>query len=128
MVPENSCTQITRSPVEILLTHLKKRRKRSRVVSKSKSKNPHVPYAYGIPDSDIIGFIGSSGHSSSVMLLQKNHSITTAQRVNAVSKRAPSILPDVASQRCTLMTKLKIWPIAKRSAAATSRSVFLEGG
>lgn len=104
------------------------------MVSKSKSKYAHATYAYDIPDSDIIGFIGSSGHSSSVMLLQKNHSITTAQSVNAVSKRAPSILPEVALQRCTLITKSKICPIAKRRTAARSRSVSsaewsaLEGG
>lgn len=102
-------THITRSSFEILPTNLKKKRKRSRVVSKSKSKKKFTrPYGYDIPDSDIMGFIGLFGHSSSVILLQKNHNITTAQRVNAVSKRAPSILPDVALQRCTLMTKLKI--------------------
>lgn len=48
LVPEildRLLTHITRSPVEILLTNLKKKKKRSRVVSKIKSKGCVHPYA-----------------------------------------------------------------------------------
>lgn len=54
----------------------------------------HVPaiwsdYVYvGSPDTGI-------GQSSSVMLDQNTHSMTTERRVKSVSKSAPSILPSV---------------------------------
>lgn len=58
------------------------------------------------------------GQSSSVMLLQKSHTTTTDKRVKKVSKSAPLTLPCVGLQMWTLITKLKICPIAKRRAAA----------
>ena len=58
------------------------------------------------------------GQSSSVMLDQKIHKVTTERKVKRVSKSAPSILPLVPLQMCVLMTYWKIWPMAKRRAAA----------
>ena len=58
------------------------------------------------------------GQSSSVILDQKTHIITTDNNVNNVSKSAPSILPWVPWQMWVLITYWKICPIANNSAAA----------
>ena len=59
------------------------------------------------------------GQSSSVMLDQKTQIMTTDRRVKKVSKSAPSILPLVPVQMWMLTMYWKIWPMAKRRAAAT---------
>lgn len=58
------------------------------------------------------------GQSSSVMLDQKTQMVTTERRVKRVSNMPPLILPEVPLQMWTLMTYWKIWPMAKRRAAA----------
>ena len=58
------------------------------------------------------------GQSSSVILDQKTHIMTTEARVKRVSKNAPSILPLVPLQMWVLITYWKIWPRANSSAAA----------
>lgn len=64
------------------------------------------------------------GQSSSVILDQKTHIMTTDRSVNNVSKRAPSILPWVPWQMWVLITYWKIWPIANNSAAAMRYTNF----
>lgn len=55
------------------------------------------------------------GQSSSVMLLQNTHTITTERRVKKVSKSAPFTRPDVLRHMCTLITYSKTWPMANKS-------------
>jgi len=57
------------------------------------------------------------GQSSSVILDQKTHIMTTASKVKSVSNRPPLIAPFVPVQMCTLATYWKICPMAKRRAA-----------
>ncbi len=59
------------------------------------------------------------GQSSSVMLDQKIHIITTAQRLKKVSKSPPLIAPFVPLQMYLLITYWKICPRAKSIAAET---------
>jgi len=77
------------------------------------------------PASDMFGFRGSSTQVSSVILDQKDHRHTTAKRLNNVSNSDPSIFPFAALHKCTLMTKLKTWPMAKRRTAPDSRIIGL---
>lgn len=58
------------------------------------------------------------GQSSSVILDQNTQMVTTERRVNRVSNMPPLILPLVPLQMWTLATYWKIWPMAKRRAAA----------
>jgi hypothetical protein len=53
------------------------------------------------------------------MLDQNTQIITTDRRVKRVEKRPPLILPSVPLQMWTLTTYWKIWPMAKRRAAAS---------
>lgn len=64
------------------------------------------------------------GQSSSVMLLQKIQTITTDSSVKNVSNNAPLIFPSVPWQMWVLMTKVKIWPIAKSRAAAVRYTIY----
>jgi len=49
---------------------------------------------------------------------QYTHVMTTARRVKRVSKRAPSIFPEVPLQMRVEIAYWNIWPMAKRRAAA----------
>lgn len=70
-------------------------------------------YVYVLPPE------GAIGQSSSVMLDQNSHIVTTARRVKSVSNSPPLIFPFVPLQMCTLITYWKICPIAKRRVAPT---------
>jgi hypothetical protein len=65
------------------------------------------------PDPATVGI----GQSSSVMLDQNTHTITTASSVKRDEKRPPLILPEVPVHMWTLTTYWNTWPMAKSRAA-----------
>jgi hypothetical protein len=73
---------------------------------------PAHQYGPGPPTAGI-------GQSSSVMLDQNTHTMTTASSVKSVSNSPPLIFPLDPLQMCTLMTYWKIWPMANNRAAAS---------
>jgi hypothetical protein len=75
------------------------------------SPNTFSYYEYPAPPGAGIG------QSSSVILDQNIHTITTASSVKRVSNMPPLIFPFVLLQMWTLMTYWKTWPMMKRSAA-----------
>ena len=68
------------------------------------------------------------GQSSSVMLDQNIHIITTDNSVKKVSKRAPLIFPFVPEQMYLLMAYWKIWPSVKSRAALRRYTVASQYG